>query len=731
MAELVEAEGAPILDASSSFFVTSGKVEVEGKEPLRNEENIAIAGPDYFRLFQGQQWLGGSPEASLSAPGQIVLTVEKAKQYFDSEDALQTIGKTLVFRDSLPLTVSGILDNPPERSDFEFGAFISYSTIENSWISKLYELHNWDNTNSQHQLFIKLKPGVEYQNAEQLLSEKGSEAYQKITDYGDAEITTTFALQPLSGLHFNSGLGIFNYSRKPAHLPTLYALLSIAVINFINLETAQSARRAREVGVRKAVGGTRGQLMKQFLFETLMVTLVVVGLSIGLAELGLHYFSSFIPDGVSLNLASPLNIGFLAGLTIIVSLLSGAYPAFILSGFRPVFALKGEKASQASKAGHINLRRGLIIFQFIIAQALIFGNLAIGAQLKYMLKKDLGFEKDAVVYFQTPYDAKPEKRQLLADKIRNYPEITALSQHQQTPSSTSYSTSVVTFQAEDGSLTSNNPHKKFGDTSFIHLYGIELLAGRNLMPSDTVKEMLINQAYAEKLGFENPQAVLGQRLEYSGNKIPIVGVVKDFHQSSLHDLIAPIMIASELGDHRMISLKLKTAGQSGAVVSSLLKKVEKDWATVFPDEPFSYQFFDESLARVYRAERQASVLSAFAMGVAILLSCLGLLGLVSYTTTQRTKEIGIRKVLGASIHQLVALLTKDFVVLVLIASMVALPLGWYFSRQWLNDFAYHITLDWWMFVLVALGALTIALLTVSFKAVRAALANPVESLKVE
>ncbi|MCG8330666.1 MAG: ABC transporter permease [Chitinophagales bacterium] len=733
MASLVEEE-QQLIESSAAFQVVSGSIKVDDRDLLRQQEGIAIASPTYFDVFPDYEWLVGNPVTSLSEPYKAVLTEERAKQYFDITDPGEAIGQQFHFRDSLPLTVAGIIANIPKRTDLDFEMFISHSTIEASWLKNNYEPNNWSNTNSSHQVFVKLQSGIEPEQVEATLGQDAKALYKKDSYFGD-DVDAGFHLQSFTDLHYNADLSIFDHSREPAHMPTLYALLSIAgillfiaIINFINLETAQASRRSLEVGIRKAIGGTRKELIIQFLLETLVLTVVAVAVSLALAKVGLRYFADYIPEGVGLDITSPLHLSFLLGLTLTVALLAGAYPAFIMSGYKPAFALKGK----AKNSGHVNLRRGLIIFQFIIAQALIFGNLAIGQQLNYMLNKDMGFEKDAIVYFYVPWQSANEKKIILANELRAYPEIKALSLHEQTPASSSYSTTVMKYQSKSGEEIKYSTYRKFGDTSFIHLYGMDIIAGRNMVPSDTLYEILVNEAYAEYLGFDNPADALGEQLDYGdGKMVPIVGVVDNFHFSSLHDKIEPVVIGSDIDDYGIIGLKLQITGQEGAHIQAILERMEQSWNKIYPGEPFEYNFLDETIANFYRSERRASVLSTFAMSIAILISCLGLLGLISYTTAQRTKEIGIRKVLGASVQQLVALLTKDFVILVLVAAVVALPIGWYMSKQWLQDFAYHIHLDWWMFVLVTGAAILIALLTVSFRALRAALANPADSLKYE
>ena len=446
MASLVEEE-QQFIESSTAFQVVSGSIKVDDKDLLRQQEGIAIASPTYFDVFPDYKWLDGSPVTSLSEPHKAVLTEARAKQYFDITNPTEAIGRQLHFRDSLPLTVAGIIADIPRRTDLDFEMFISHSTIEASWLKNNYEPNNWSNTNSSHQVFVKLQPGSEPGQVETTLGQDAKALYKK-------------------------------------------------------------------------------------------------------------------------------------------DRLAGAYPAFIMSGYKPAFALKGK----AKNSGHVNLRRGLIIFQFVIAQALIFGNLAIGQQLNYMLNKDMGFEKDAIVYFYVPWQSANEKKIILADEIRAYPEVKVLSLHEQTPASSSYSTTVMKYQNKKGEEIKYSTYRKFGDTSYVHLYGMDIIAGRNMVPSDTLYEILINKAYAEYLGFENPADVLGEQLDYGdGKMVPVVGVVDNFHFSSLHDKIEPVVIGSDMDDYGIISIKLQTTGYEGAQVQALLERMEQSWSKVYPAESLKYE----------------------------------------------------------------------------------------------------------------------------------------------
>ncbi len=703
---------------------------------MGNQSDITRVTPDYFHLFKDYKWLTGTPETALSQPYSVVLTEKKAKQYFGLDDPSDAVGKQLLYGDSLFVTVTGIIQAETRQTDLYFNDFISFATLDAfRQFRRGITLDDWSSTNSSSQLFIQLDPNTTAENIQAQL--KGAEElYKKAgSEWG---FVASYLLQPLADLHFNTEIGIFDQtpwsaaSKSTMHLLVLIAalLLLIAAINFINLETAQSTLRAREIGVRKALGSSRGALIRQFLGETFILTVVSVGLAVVLTQWALHYFKEFIPEGVQFQPGNPATLAFLLATTIGVTLLAGAYPAFILSAFRPALALKDRVWVSLRGSGSLNLRRGLVIFQFIVAQVLILGTLAIGGQIRYMLNKDLGFDQDALIQFSTPWQDTTGRKLVLYQELRNIPGVLSVSLNDGPPAESGYSSSIIWYNNGKEEV-SHNVFRKFGDTAFIHLYDLELLAGRNVLPSDTVKEFIINETYARQLGFAAPEDAINKMLKYQSSLMPIVGVVEDFHIFSLHQAIEPTAIACAMEDFTEFGLKLQTTGRNAADFTAVVEKIKEKWTGLYPEEPFDYSFLDESIAKFYEAEQRTSKLAKTATIMAILLSCLGLLGLVSFSALQRTREIGIRKVLGASVASIVSLLSREFIWLIGIAFMIAAPLAWFFARQWLNKFAYHYNLNWTLFILTGLIAIAIAFLTMSIQSIRAARANPAESLKSE
>lgn len=722
------------IEKVSAFHTFSARVDLlEKQKNLDEQTDIVLVHPDYFDLFPSYEWVAGSPEHSLLAPFQVVLTESKAKKYFNSSRVTEILGKTIRYNDSLEVRVSGIIKDLQQPTDLIFTDFISFNTIGQSWLKERINTEDWESTSSSSQLFIQLSPGTSPEKVKLQLreAEKKYLAFNK-----DISWQIAFHLQPLINIHFNPDLRIFDRNRSAAHLPTLQILtvlalflLLIAAINFINLITAQAVRRAKEVGIRKALGSTRSELIQQFLCETLVVTMFAVGVSVIITDLSLIYFREFIPNGVKFRLTDPFTILFLLITTLIVSILSGIYPAFVLSSFPPVQVLKNQIFVKSGQTRTAYLRKSLIIFQFAFAQILIVGTLIMSWQIDYMLNKDMGFTKDAILTFYTPGN-QPNQRFILKQELTKFPEIKAISMHDQPPAEAGYSSSIIEYNTGK-EIRKHNVYRKYGDTAYIHLYNIPLIAGRNLHASDSLQEFIINETYAKQLGFKQPADALGKILHNGDRDYPIVGIVKDFHIQSLHNPIQPVAIANETHDFFAFSLKLATQGKQAKDVQAVLQKINTVWDKLYTKEKFSYTFMDESIARFYKSEQRSAKLVTTATGIAIFISCLGLFGLATYTAQTRTKEIGIRKVLGASVSNIVALLSKDFLKLVILANLIAWPVAWWSVHVWLESFAYRIDVQLLLFLGSGLVALVIAVATVSYQAIKAAVTNPVNSLRNE
>ncbi|GAB4027582.1 FtsX-like permease family protein [Spirosoma gilvum] len=717
---------------SSSFQVV--EVPRPGKEPLQvragkdGPEWMVSTNEAFFEILP-REWLAGSPKTSLSKPGQVVLTEKQARLYFgDASPALvgrQLIGKQ--YKDTLMLTVSGLIKDLETPSDFDFQAFISLSTQTTSKKRRDNLGYNqWNSTNSSSQCLLKLAPGTGPKRVGEQTTKLAEANVPPEEDSGDRWLL----LQPLADVHFNAD---YASGHHIAHKPTLLILglvggflLLLACINFINLATAQSTQRAKEIGIRKSLGSERKQLMAQFLGETLLLTLLAGLLSILLSQAALTYLDKIVPKGVVLDYTRPSLYLFLLGVALITALLAGFYPGTLLARLSPVATLRNQ-TGQAS--GNATLRKGLIVGQFTIAQVFIIGALLVGQQLRFMINADQGFQREAIVTFHTPTSSffngdHHDVRFTLADRIRKLAGVEQVSMANQTPLSGGWSTSTLEFTGKKGK-SEVNVYRKEVDTNFIALYGLKLLAGRNLVASDTANEFVINETLARHMGYQKPSQAIGKMLA----KMPIVGVIRDFNHRSLHNTIQPTALMSQKENLHMFNVRFRRTGATS--FDQTLAQVKALWDGTYPGETFEPKFVDESIAELYGTERDLGKLISLATGIAVFISCLGLFGLVTFTAERRTKEIGIRKILGASVASLAALLSKDFLVLILIAIVIASPLAWWGVRTWLDGFAYRIDLPWGMFILAGMLVIGIALLTVSFQSIKAALMNPVKSLKAE
>lgn len=699
---------------------------------FKHQENIVMADSNYFNLVN-YDWLSGSPKSSLINPYQVVLTETNAKLYFPGLSPLQIIGKEILMQDTIRTIVSGIVKDLKQNSDFTFNTFIGYNTLENTSL-KPDDWGEWGNTNGAQQLYVKLSPGTNKARTEKQITQLLAKNEKK--EQGDNS-KHWFVLQPLSDIHFNADYG--TYALPVANKPTLYSLLAIAVfllllgcINFINLTTAHAAQRAKEIGIRKTIGSSKQQLILQFLSETFLLTLVATLLSVALTPLILKAFSGFIPEGLHFNLiAQPGIVIFLFSLIITVTILSGFYPAIILSSYKPVLVLKNQAYANTGKTRNAWLRKSLTISQFVIAQVFIMGTILVSKQINYSLNKDMGFKKDAIINIQTSYnDTVRNHKYVLMNKLKAIPEIQLISLCTNPPSSGNTWSSTMKYK--DGKKEiETDVQQKYADSNYIKLYHMKLLAGTNIETTDTLTSLLINETYAHILGFTKPEQAVGKLIAFDKKNIPVAGVVGDFNQRSLHESIKPIVIGSRSLVERTISIALQPQNSNGTTWKTAISKVEKAFKEVYPEMDFEYKFLDEDIAKYYTAEQHISSLLSWATGLALFISSLGLLGLVIYTTTQRTKEIGVRKILGASVVQIVSMISKDFILLVLFAFVIATPLAWLGINKWLENFADRTSVSWWIFAVSGLAMIIIAFVTLSFQTIKAAIANPVKSLRTE
>lgn len=697
----------------------------------RDVTEAMLAEPQYFEVFK-YEWLAGTP-STLSEPYRVVLSESKAHKYFGLLTLDEIPGKEVIYNDSLRFVVSGIVKDYPVNSDLRFKEFLSYSTIRQKVFGYEVDLNNWMNWNGNSQAFVKLEKGVSPEKIKPQLEE----IVKKNVKFELGE-KATFDLQPFSDVHFNTKYSDIYLTK--AHLPTLYGLMGIAAfilliaaVNFINLSTAQSLRRSKEIGVRKVLGSSRGKLVFQFLSETFVLTLIAMIIALILVPLILKLFSTYIPSGVTFNLLAPSTLLFLLVVCIITTLLAGFYPAKIVSAYLPVLSLKGKTTTHTSQKNY--LRKGLIVFQFSISLVFIVCTLVVGRQINYALSMDMGFNKDAIITVTPEWKNGGEKAKLFAQEIGALTSVQVASVDMGAPADVNHWGSVL--KCKETGVLDLRAQMIGGDKNYLPLYNIKLLAGRNIQNSDTIKEFLINETCAKKLGFNKPADAIGKILSTGMNdtdfpkNCPVVGILSDFHTESLHEPIKPVFMIESKAFCRQISVKLNTKGKSTDAFKSAISGIEKKWKEIYPDEKFDFAFFDENVAKFYGKEQKTAGIMNLAMFLAIFISCMGLFGLAAFTAQQRTKEIGIRKVLGASVAGIISMLTKDFLKPIFLAFVIATPVAWYFMQKWLEDFAYRVPVSWWIFIVSGGAAILVALFTVGIQTIRAAIANPVKSLRTE
>ena len=693
--------------------LTVGVKQPSGSLPRRFQEHsgTGLVEPEWFDVLS-YTWLRGNSKTALRTPNTVVLTESWAKKYFGDANP---IGRVLTLNNVVDVTVTGLLAEPPVTTDTNLGLFVSLATLKT--LAPDYDMSDWGWLNSMNRVYVTLKNAASAPALERALPALAKKRYGANAKY------FRFHVQPMREFHFDVVRGGTTIRTSLLWSLGVVGLLLVlaACINVINLATAQALRRGKEVGIRKTLGSSRGQLIRQFLLETALIIGAATGLALVLVLVSLPLFNNWAQLNLSLQLDG-LTLGFVTLLLVGVILLAGGYPALVLSGFSPMAALRGKLT--VARSNGFTLRRVLVVVQFAVCQALILGALVVANQVRYMQRADLGFRKDNVVIVTMPYGQK-SKQESFKQQLVSHTNIQSISLSHLTPSSVLMFGG--SFKFNGGTEWSKFPiRNRLADADYLNTYRLKLLAGRNITPGDTIRDYLINETLLHKLGFRDPQQVLGKKLQcyLSPVPLPIVGVISDFHQKSLRDKIEPCFIASQATWYERAGIRI-----SGDNPTQTLGYIRQTWQRLFPDEVFEYEFLDDQIAQLYQAEALTNRLINVFTGIAILICCLGLYGLVSHAVVQRTKEIGVRKVLGASVVSIVTLLSKDFLKLVLIAIVIASPIAWYAMNRWLQDFAYKIDIAWWVFALAGGLAVGIALLTVSFQSIKAALMDPVTSLR--
>lgn len=688
--------------------------EEKDNNKFKEDNIVEFAEPAFFEIFNFPTVIGSS--SAIKEPNTALITREYARKYFGSGDPMNKLirvnsqGKTADFH------IVGILKDLPINSHFKRQVYLSYENLKdyNAWYAGD---KSWGSFSGGMQCFVKLKPNVTKEQVDTAMPQLVKKYYDE-----DAAAAFVFKAQPMSEVHYDTRFGAtFSIRNVWTIALTALLILLIACINFVNLASAQVLNRTKEVGIRKILGSQRLYIFMQFIVETGMIAFASVVVACILSQLLLPMLNSMLQTKLAIHFFDQWELPTFLGATLIfVVIISGGYPAILMTRFEPLRVMK----KQLSSSSGLSLRRVLITVQFVVSQALIICVIIIHSQMRYSVNTDLGYDKSAIVMISLP-KGEIVKMKTLRDRLIALPGVKEVSLCFSAPAS---GTNVET-SARYNDHVKDEPwdiNMKQADDKYVSTFNLKLVAGRNLLPSDSAREFLVNETFVKKLGLASPEEVLGKTLSINGATMTarIEGVVKDFHQYSMHDEIKPTCISSDYAWFNNFAARVDMTQ-----AQSILSEFSTMWNETYPDNVFSYQFLDDAIEQFYRTDTVIMQLAQIAAVVAIVISCLGLYGMVSFMAVRKTKEIGIRKVLGASVPSILWLFAREFTILIGIAFAIAAPLAWMTMNRWLDTFVYHINITPLSFVLAILGTIFIAIITVSYHSMHSAMANPARSLR--
>ncbi|MBS1932704.1 MAG: ABC transporter permease [Bacteroidetes bacterium] len=713
-----------------SFAEKSVRVAVFWKMPVNiessqnglkkfNEENgVAVTSSDFFDIFNFPL-VEGNIQTALTEPNTAIITQKLAKKYFGEENPM---GKTIRINNKTDFKITGVLKDIPINTDRSQEIYVSDKSLKefSEWQAND---DSWGGFSSETNTFLLLKPGVSAASVASAFPQIMKKYYVNNPNQN----SFVFHLQPLNDIHFNTeyeGYADKKYLWSAALIGLL--LIVTAAVNFINLATAQAVNRSKEIGIRKVLGSMRNQLFWQFIAETTLITVFATIIAFVLAQMALPFVNMLFTTQLSIDPLKNMHLlGFILTVTVAVIFLSGSYPGLILAGFKPIAALKG-KASD-NKAGGFSLRRALVITQFSISQLLIIGTIIIASQMNFSKYSDLGFDKENIVMVTVPLNDSIGnlKMKELVNDLKEIPSVKNVSLCMEAPGADHSNMDGIRYdnRAKDELWGVNG---KTIDANYLATFNLKLVAGRNIYPSDTINQYIVNETVIRKLGLSSPQEAINKKLTLDGISAPIVGVVKDFYDKSFRSDINPVVMFPLNSHVEHCAVKI-----SNADIKSSLAAIAKTWNAIYPQYVYRQEFLDEKIAKYYALDDIMLKLIEFFAGIAIVIGCLGLYGLVSFMVAQKTKEIGVRKVLGASVQSILWLFGKEFSRLVFIAFVIAAPVAWWLMNKYLQDFKFRIHIGVSVFVLAILITLVIAVITVGYRSLRAAMANPVKSLRSE
>ena len=684
------------------------------------ETDIIYADADFIQAFDfyndPSQWIIGNPNDILKEINKTVFTRSLAEKIFGSPE--NAIGKIIKLRSEAEVEIGGVINDPPNNVNYPFEQLISYATFDKS--------DSFGGVSSTT-TFVQIPASVNIESLQPALN-KFNKKYME-TAWGEDFVS--LALQPLSEVHFDERYGSNNYTTSKSFLWALgligLFMVLVACINFVNLSTAKAVNRSKEIGVRKILGSSKRQVIVQFMQESFLLAFTAVLIGITLAEILFPYFSEITSLNIGNDFAfSTSLILFIIGLLFFVAAAMGVYPAMVLSSFKPLEVIRQKFNTSPSKG--LTLRRGLIAFQLTTSQAMVIGAIVIACQLNFFQNKDLGYDQESILVLDLPGGVSMENVFALQNEVRQFPFVEQASLSTSVPMTGRVSTTALT--SKDSELQERfNVQYIHVDNAYVDAMNFELLAGKTSMQAieeDTVRGFVVNETLVDRLAFGTPENAIGKNINVHGHEANIIGVVKDFHTFSLHEEIKPVALVYGLNHFNLLAIKYKTENTREA-----LAQIEKAWAASVPDRNFDYYFQDEQMGSMYDNEiRFSKIIQAFTI-ISIIIAIIGLIGLSAYSSVKRRKEIGVRKVLGATVSSILLLMSKEFVVLTVFSFFVSIPLAHYFISGWLDTFAYSITIEWWMAAIAGALALLVTLTTVSLQSLGAVFTDPVKSLRNE
>lgn len=710
--------------ANVDILSTDGKFERQFVE----DGGVVTVGPEFFDVidFAGSpiRWITGNPKASLSEPSSLVITRSIARKYFGDESP---VGRTLRFQKAFDFKITGVVEDFPANTDFPFTMLVSYSSMPLMFKERMSD---WVSANDGHSAYVVLHDGADVKDVEaQIAKIHAANVGKDLSEY------RRYLLQPLSEVHFDPNFGTF--SRRTITHETIFALqlvvlclLAVGCINYVNLSTAQSTLRSKEIGVRKIMGSSRKNVIFQFLAETLIIVLIAAFAALGLVVVFMPSLVSMLGLQVKVNFLDPFLWTTLITIIGVVTICAGLYPALLISRFNPLAAIKNQFVT--GRIAGLSLRKTLVVIQFTATQILAVATFIVVAQMEFFRNVDMGFDRNATVVSIRLLSNDRSSLSSFESELRRLHFVENVAKSFTLPSGVDRNRNTRDIGKPDANDVRDYQNYEYSsiDENFLGLYRIRLIAGRNLTPADSSKNILVNETLLKNLGYSTPQEIVGAQLKGGGgDMVRVVGVINDYYGNSLKERVANVALDANAGSYRQVSVRLDLAADQN--IADVLTKLEQTWKSIYPEHAFQFRFLDENISMFYEQELKYSRLFQVFSTIFVLIGCLGLYGLVTFIANRKGKEIAVRKTLGASTGNIIAMFSREYIALITVSFALAVPIAWYGVNEWLMNFENHIDVQWWLFAAPGVIVLAIALAVVCMKSFNAAAANPVDKLRNE